>query len=145
MRKIALAFILILSVCELVQAQGRPPLLPPDWQADTDGSTSGPPRYISPDGSAWISMFATPAGDRMQISVRPDEEITYKRVTPRFVAVSGFKGGDRIFYRKSNLACGGKRWHHLVVEYDAADKRKMDALVTRLAHGMNRYNRSCPG
>jgi hypothetical protein len=143
MRAIALAFAFLLSVGEFVHAQGRPLLVPPNWVADTDVPSTEPPRYISPDGSAWVSMFATSGGERMQISVRPDEQITYKRVTPGFVAVSGFKGGNRIFYRKSNLACGGKRWHHLVLEYDAADKRKMDRLVTRLAHGMNRFDRKC--
>jgi hypothetical protein len=32
-----------------------------------------------------------------------DERITYPRVTPQFIAVSGFRG-SQIFYRKSNLA-----------------------------------------
>jgi hypothetical protein len=31
------------------------------------------------------------------------------------------------------------------LEYPAEDKRKMDALVTRVAHGMNRFDHDCRG
>ena len=73
------------------------------------------------------------------IAFRDGERVTYHRRTRSFIAVSGYKG-DRIFYRKSNLACDGQRWHHVALEYPAADKRKMDRTVTWIAHGMNRYD-----
>jgi hypothetical protein len=33
-----------------------------------------------------------------------------------WLAVSGIKG-NKIFYRKAVIACGGKVWHHIAFEY----------------------------
>ena len=142
----SLTFILLMASTSGGQAQ-RAAIVPADWVQEDRASASTPLRYVSPDGAAWISLHASPADRRatsMKVSVRSGEQVTYKRVTPRFVAVSGFRG-DRIFYRKSNLACRGTRWHHIALEYPAADKRKMDGMVTRAAHGMNRYDGDCKG
>jgi hypothetical protein len=125
-----------------LDASARAPMLPADWTPLPRQSPEEPLRYRSPDGTASLSLFATPYDGRQPLAARPGERVTYKRTTSRFVAVSGYRG-DRIFYRKSNVACRGSRWHHIVLEYDARDKRKMDALVTRIAHGMNRYDRDC--
>ena len=144
------AFIVIFLLASTIaaEAQGRPPIVPANWVEEPRSSTSDPLRFSSPDGTAWITLHATPANKRSQgkakIVLADGERLTYARTTSRFVAVSGFVG-DRIFYRKSNLACGGSRWHHILLEYSAQDKRKMDSLVTRVAHGMNRYDRDCRG
>lgn len=144
----ALILIFLLAGAIAAEAQGRPPLVPANWIEEPRQSTSDPLRFNSPDGTAWITLHATPAGKRDQgkakIVLADGERLTYERSTSRFVAVSGFRG-DRIFYRKSNLACGGSRWHHISLEYAAEDKRKMDNLVTRVAHGMNRYDSDCRG
>ena len=126
-------------------AQQRPPMLPPDWTRDS--APDDPLRYRSPDGTAWVSLFASHARDpsreaRSFGTPRQGERVTYNRKTKRFVAIAGYVE-DRIFYRKSNLACGQSRWHHIAMEYPAEDKRKMDDLVTRIAHGMNRYDGDC--
>ena len=137
--------VLILLPCAPASAapEGRPPFVPNNWTEESGKTSDSPLRFVSPDGTAWVALTASPAGKRVQIARRSGEQITYKRVTPRFVAVSGYKG-DRIFYRKSNLACRGTRWHHIIMEYPAEDKRKLDAIVTRIAHGMNRFDRECP-
>ena len=62
-----------------------------------------------------------------------------------WIAVSGY-AGDRIFYRKSNLACGGTRWHHIELFYPRERKRAMDATVTHIARAMTAYADDCgPG
>ena len=124
-------------------------IVPPDWRLAPDEPGWTGRRYFSPDGSAWLAVYASPAGDRAaaehidKVLFASGEQITYQRRARNFVAVSGYKG-DRIFYRKSNLACQGARWHTIALEYPAQSKRLMDAVVTRIAHGMNDYDRDCP-
>ena len=59
------------------------------------------------------------------------------------IAVSGYRD-DQIFYRKSNLACGGTRWHHIELQYPRGEKRRMDATVTVIARGMTLYHDDFP-
>ena len=47
--------------------------------------------------------------------------------------------GDRIFYRKAMLACGGQVWHHLAFEYPAIQKRAFDLFVTRASYALQAY------
>jgi hypothetical protein len=139
--RVALTLLLLLGSASFAGAQQRPSLVPPGWVQETPATPGATVRFVSPDRSAWIAFSDTPADRRGHAPAMVDagERVTYKRSTPGFVAVSGFRG-DRIFYRKSNLACGGSRWHQIALEYPAQDKRKMDGLVTRVAHGMNRHD-----
>jgi serine/threonine-protein kinase len=129
-------------------AQPRPKMIPPGWQEVREDPQWRGRRFVSPDGSAWFAVSAAPAADRSlrehmdRVAYREGERITYQRRTRGFIAVSGFKG-DRIFYRRANLACGGTRWHHIALEYPAEDKRKMDALVTHISHGLQHYDDDC--
>lgn len=144
LRTLALAVLILLPCAPAIAApEGRPPFVPDNWSEESGKTSNSPVRFVSPDGTAWLVLTASLARGPFQIARRSGERITYQRVTPRFVAVAGYKG-DRIFYRKSNLVCRGTRWHHIVMEYPAEDKRKLDAIVTRIAHGMNRYDRDCP-
>ena len=145
MRMKTLIVISMAGWASAAEAQRSPSMVPGDWIQEARNSASEPLRYTSPDGTAWLALYATPADKSGKLKLAgKGEEITYRRVTPRFVAVSGFKG-DRIFYRKSNLACHGTRWHHVALEYPAQDKRRMDGLVTRVAHTMNRFDKDCKG
>jgi hypothetical protein len=128
-------------------AQERPNLAPPGWTLAPEDPRWKGQRYVSPDGTAWLATYAVPVMGSAQQHVEAfsrgeGERITYHRRTKNFIAVSGYKG-DRIFYRKSNLACGGDRWHSIALEYPARDRRKMDPIVTHIAHGMSRYDRDC--
>jgi hypothetical protein len=49
---------------------------------------------------------------------------------------------NRIFYRKTMLACEGRKWHNLAFEYPASDKRAMDEFVTRASYALAAYNRA---
>ena len=72
------------------------------------------------------------------------ERITYERASRTWIVVSGYNG-DRIFYRKAMLACGGRSWHHLAFEYPADQKRAFDQFVTRASYALKEYDQiGCP-
>ena len=59
------------------------------------------------------------------------EQITHLRGERTWIEVSGFKG-DRIFYRKSLLACGSTSWHEVALEHPA-EAQSMNGFVDRVA------------
>lgn len=143
----------VLAPCvlpSLAQAQ-RPNLVPPGWTQDFVDPQARVRRFISPDGLSWFIARQTPADrnalarDMDEVAYRGGEEITYLRRGRSWIAVSGY-AGDRIFYRKSNLACSGTRWHHIELFYPRERKRAMDATVTHIARAMTAYADDCgPG
>jgi len=104
--------------------------------------------FASRDGRAWLITKQTvvdPSAldqDMDDVAYRDSEKITYQKRGRSWIAVSGY-WGDQIFYRKSNLACGGTRWHHIEFGYPREDKKKMDAAVARMAHRMTEYSNDC--
>lgn len=157
MRKtILLAFILALSagaagaqsddqaLVQRFRAGERPgltALVPADWKLEPHDPNWKGARFTSPDGQSWLAFYATPADrDSLEQHLREiisvtGERITYLRRKRDWVAVSGFRG-DRIFYRKVTLACGGGSWRHIAFEYPAQQKRAFDRLVTRVSHAL---------
>jgi len=145
-----LSLVCVLMVLSLPAAaqQGRndyPAVIPHDW-------TLLPPknnewRAVSPRRDAWLSLYATPL-DRPVSShlggwgVREGDRVTYQRRAERWTVVSGYTADNRIFYRKTMLACGGRKWHNLELEYPAADKSAMDRFVTRASYALSAYNRA---
>jgi|SRR6266566_4997337 len=84
------------------------------------------------DGSWNLRAWGVNAGDR----------VTYQRQGPGWIVVSGYTAEDRIFYRKTMLACEGRKWHNLAFEYPASDKRVMDEFVTRASYALAAYNQA---
>jgi hypothetical protein len=117
-------------------------LLPPD------PSRPGK-QLVAPDGEGRLVVDVTPAdGDyaaRMNAyTSRDGEKITYHRRGGSWIVVSGFRGGDRIFYRKAMLACSNTRWHEIEFEYPAAQKRAYDRFVTQASHRLGAHrNEGC--
>ena len=145
MHRIAASILLLLLTLSLADARSRPNLVPPGWQEAGEVGAARARRYVSPDGAAWMEVSATSSKTSSVVfGSGADERVTYRRQTRNFIALSGYRG-DRIFYRKSNLACGGTRWHSIELEYPISAKRSMDAIVTKIAHGMNRYDDDCRG
>jgi hypothetical protein len=68
--------------------------------------------------------------DMDDIAYRDGEQITYQRRGRTWIAVSGY-WGYQIFYRKSNLACGGSvaRAHAEACAYAGANRRVNPFLV----------------
>jgi hypothetical protein len=90
-------------------------LQPPDpnWQGR---------RFVSPGGEAWLAFYASPA-DQETVSAHfktlafaDGEEIVTLHAGRDQLIVTGAKG-DRVFYRKARLACEGRQWHHVALEF----------------------------
>ena len=61
---------------------------------------------------------------------RPPADIQYKRVTPRFFAVSSIRNG-RTWYNRCNRANG--YMNCVLINYPAAEDREWDDVVTRIS------------
>src|SRR5262249_40068460 len=120
------------------EGAGPADMVPPNWQLQPPNSNLKGNRFLSPDGSSWLTVHASltptePIASRMQsVAFAGDETVTYLRGERNWIAVSGMKS-DRIFYRKAVIACGGKVWHHISFEYPMEFKRQMDPFVMRAA------------
>jgi serine/threonine-protein kinase len=147
MRTLYVSAVVLVLTAGVASAQHRPALVPQGWsEAAPEVALSR--RFVSPNGQSSLTATTRRANprdlrdDMDAIAFRPGERITYQKRGKSWIAVSGYKG-DRIFYRKSNLVCGGKAWHNIELEYPASNKRQMDGIVTRIAHGMTLYNDDC--
>ena len=113
-------------------------MVPPNWQLQPPDPNWKGKRFLSPDGSSWLAVYALPTASEpisshmQSVAFAKDETPTYLRGEHDWIVVSGTKG-DRIFYRKATIACGGKVWHHIAFEYPIALKREMDLFVMRAA------------
>jgi hypothetical protein len=127
----------------------RARVVPPGWQLQPRDPSWRGNRYVSPDGSSWFAAYSLPTDSELKnvhmnaIASREGEAVTYLRQEPDWLAVSGLRG-NRIFYRKAVIACGGKIWHHIAFEYPAVRKREMDPFVVRASHSIDpAENDSC--
>jgi hypothetical protein len=117
-------------------------LVPRDWQLQPASPAWQGRRYVSPDGSAWIALYATSAANDAAtrfkaVAFGDGEELTYLRGERDRLTVSGLKG-DAIFYRKVMLACGGTVWRHIAAEYPAAAKYNFDGIIERMSRTFER-------
>jgi serine/threonine-protein kinase len=147
MKPAAFALLLIAAVPTAALSKPRPTLVPPGWTEVYKDAATRTRRFKSPDGAVTLTARQTAVrgsreADLDEIAFRPGETITYQRRGRSWIAVSGYRGDD-IFYRKSNLACGGTRWNNIEFIYPRADKKRLDAIVTRVASGMTRYGGDC--
>ena len=62
--------------------------------------------------------------------MHPPPGIQYKRVTPRFFAVSSIRK-DRIWYNRCNR--GKEHMNCVLINYPAAEERQWDGVVTRIS------------
>ena len=122
------------------QRFGTGSLVPSSWRKVADPRWEGS-RFISPDGRSSLVVYALPRrGESVERHMRwftrlNGEEITYLRRGRHWIVVSGYKG-DRIYYRKARLGCGGEVWHHIALEYPAENKRAYDGIVTAISHSL---------
>ncbi|MBG0811603.1 hypothetical protein IY145_19825 [Methylosinus sp. H3A] len=115
--------------------------VPKDWSMGAAPENDDGRVFTSPDKRSVIIVYGgfrtfqkeQEIADRL--APGEGETITYKRRSKDWVAVSGTKG-DRIFYRKSLLSCRGAVWNNVSIEYPASEKKKFDALVTRVSHSL---------
>ena len=116
--------------------------VPRDWQLQPPDPNWQGRRYVAPDGSAWLALYSAnatnDAATRFKaVAFADGEEVTYLRGERDRLTVSGFKG-DRIFYRKVALTCGGTQWRHIALEYPAEAKTRFDRYVESVSRGFER-------
>jgi len=142
----------ILILCFLLTAPAhavqRPALVPGGWTQEFADQATKTRRFVSPDGTSFLATRQAVSRSSLNrdmdgIAFQTGEQITYQRRGSSWIAVSGYRG-DQIFYRKSNLACGGRHWHHVELLYPRAQKRQMDQTVNHIARGMTKYADDCP-
>ena len=111
---------------------------PADWRIGPEPENNDGRIFTSPDGRAelTISGMYSVGGPEEEFALRltplDGETISYKTRKDRMIVVSGAKG-DRIFYRKYLLSCGGAIWNDISLEYPAAEKTRYDPLVAHVA------------
>lgn len=125
--------------------------IPADWKLQPEDPNFAGRRYMAPDGSAWLALYSAPAekdkaAEHLKnVAFAQGEEVTYLRGARDWLAVSGLKG-DRVYYRKAALACGGTLWRHIAFEYPAQQKPELDRMVERAAQAFDRLAEdSCGG
>ena len=92
-------------------------------------------RFRTADGRADLTIQAAPneANDSPATFLakkHPPPRIQYKRVTPRFFAVSSYKG-DKVWYNRCNFS--GGLVHCVLINYPAEEERAWDNVVTRMS------------
>jgi hypothetical protein len=65
------------------------------------------------------------------------EKLDYIEGGNDWIAVSGIKG-DRRFYREAVLACEGRRWHQIQVDYPIAEVRSITKILERSSRALMR-------
>jgi hypothetical protein len=111
------------------------------FTVDVGPSDKGPGRVLrSDDGTAGFTFYTQPNTEhdtpasflRSRLSA-PRRKIDYMRVTERFVAVSGVRGG-RIYYGRCNFPDGASGpIHCMELVYGKSEKRLWDPIVTRVS------------
>lgn len=152
MRQAALVLIGLVTLAASGVVEAQPAL---DWQRYTvrDGGTSAdvPRAIFSEDGGAAqegsgrrfttvdvradLTVQSVPNPDGASPTAflarkNPPSGIIYRRVTPRFFAVSSIRDG-RIWYNRCNR--GRAAMHCVLINYPAAEKRRFDAVVNRIS------------
>lgn len=148
MLRFSVALALMLFGLPAEAQQGRndyPAIIPSDWTLLTPKSNEW--RAVSPRRDAWLSLYATPVKGSVsshlrQWGVSAGDRVTYQRQGQEWTVVSGYTANNRIFYRKTMLACGGRKWHDLIFEYPASAKSTMDEFVTRASYALRDYSRA---
>ena len=129
-------------------SETRPNLVPPGWTQELADAATKTRRFRSPDGRSFFKSNQTPVeasnlrSQMEALTIQPGEQITYQRRAGTWMVTSGYRG-DQIFYRKSNLSCGGRAWHNVELLYPRAQKRQMDQTVTYISHNVTKYRNDC--
>ena len=133
------------------RARGDSNFIPADWKLQPADPNFSGRRYMAPDGSAWLALYSAEANKDAiashlkSVAFADGEDVTYLRGARDWLAVSGLKG-ERVYYRKVVLACGGTTWRHMAFEYPVQAKPVIDRRVERAAAVFDRLaEESCSG
>ena len=111
--------------------------VPAGWKMEPPPANDDGRIFTSPDGRAQLIVNGSYAGvvdpDELGSRLEPmeGETIAYKQRKGDWAVVSGTKG-DRIFYRKTRLSCGGTVANNVSLEYPASEKVRYGPLVAHV-------------
>ncbi len=119
---------------------------PPTWQLQPPDPNWQGRRFVSPGGEAWLAFYASPA-DQETVSAHfktlafaAGEEIVTLHAGRDQLIVTGAKS-NRVFYRKARLACDGRQWHHVTLEFpfstEQRQARSYELLVAQAARALD--------
>jgi hypothetical protein len=96
-------------------------------------------RFVTSDGRANLTVqsFPNDANDSPAVFLArqsPPPGIMYRRITPRFFAVSSMRNG-KIWYNRCNA--GGRFMNCVLINYPAPEKRQWDGVVTRISRTLS--------
>lgn len=96
-------------------------------------------RRATADGRANLTVQAIPNPGNLSPAAflnkqRPPAGIIYRKVTPRFFAVSSVRDG-KIWYNRCNAGSG--LMNCVLLNYPANEKRRWDATVTRISNTLS--------
>ncbi len=106
---------------------GRP-FPPPDWQLQPVDPQHKGRRYQSPDGAASLVFYASPTGHESasehlkSVAFVDGEKVLTLAGTQSELLVTGTRN-ERMFVRKTRLACSGHEWHHVMLEFPTNAQR----------------------
>jgi hypothetical protein len=114
-------------------------LVPSDWRSQPGDAHER--RFVSPNGEAelrasWTATSQESVASHMRnVAFERGEKLAYIQGGSDWIAVAGIKD-DRQFYRQAVLACEGRRWHQIEIDYPPADTREMAKLVARSSRAL---------
>lgn len=126
----------------LIPSTGANVDIPVDIFTEDAGSPEGETgrRFFTRDRRADLTVQSVPNPDNDSPATflakrRPPANIQYKRVTPRFFAVSSVRNG-RTWYNRCNRV--GAYMNCVMINYPAVEERKWDAVVTRISLSLSK-------
>jgi hypothetical protein len=92
-------------------------------------------RFETSDGRADLTVQSVPNTHKESPAAflakkHPPPNMQYKRVTPRFFAVSSYKG-DKVWYDRCNFSA--RFVHCVLINYPASEEHSWDDVVTRIS------------
>ena len=96
-------------------------------------------RLETADGRANLTVQAFPNTNNFSPAAflakqRPPAGIIYRKVTPRYFAVSSVREG-KIWYNRCNAS--GRFMNCVLINYPVGEKRQWDAMVTRISNTLS--------
>jgi hypothetical protein len=107
---------------------GRP-FPPSDWRLQPVNTDQKGRRYLSPDGAASLAFDANPSGSESasehlkSVAFADGEQVLTLVGNQSELLVTGTKD-HRTFIRKARLACGGREWHQVMLEFPTGAQRE---------------------
>ena len=110
------------------QHTGRP-FPPSEWRLQPVNANQKGRRYLSPDGAASLAFDANPSGSESasehlkSVAFADGEQVLTLVGNQSELLVTGTKD-HRTFIRKARLACGGREWHQVMLEFPTGAQRE---------------------